>query len=203
MRSELPEAAPRDRDRSVAPALVLVSGGLDSTVVLALAGSAGFDVHAFHVSYGQGAERAEAEAAAAVAEAADVPFRRVTYRSTKSFGEGEIRGRNAFLVHVGLLEFPWTAGVLMLGVHSGTPYADCDQKFIDLMRRVLDFHCDGGVDLVAPLLDLRKGDIARLASELQVPIELTYSCETGNRPCGVCQSCRDRALVLAESDARA
>jgi 7-cyano-7-deazaguanine synthase len=194
-------AGRRSRDQS--RALVLVSGGLDSAVALALAREDGFDVVALHVSYGQAAEHAEADAAAAIAAAADVPLRRVSYRGAIAFQEGEIRGRNAFLVQIALLEFPWPSGAVMLGIHAGTSYADCAPPFVDLMQRVLDFHCNGHVALVAPLLDLRKGDIARLAAELDVPVELTHSCEAANGACGVCQSCRDRSLVLAENDARA
>jgi 7-cyano-7-deazaguanine synthase len=179
-------------ERSIA--LVLLSGGLDSSALLALAQAQGLNVSALHVDYGQPPAVAERAAAEALSAWAGVPCRTVTYRGS-AFGPGEVRGRNALLLQIGLIEFPAREGLVLIGIHSGTEYRDCTPGFVEMMQRLYDFHSDGLVSVSAPFLDLRKGDVARLALDFEVPIELSHSCEASDQPCGVCQSCRDRVAV--------
>ena len=49
----------------------------------------------------------------------------------------------------------------------------------------------------APFVELNKADVVRMGTELNVPYELTWSCyEGGDKPCGVCGTCRDRAAAF-------
>jgi 7-cyano-7-deazaguanine synthase len=181
---------------SAATHLVLLSGGIDSSTVLALTLEVGTSTSALFVDYGQAAASSEAKASAAIASHFGVGYQ--SLRCTgRTFGAGEIRGRNAFLVHTALMTLRQAKAVVVLGIHAGTSYRDCSQSFLELMQRSYDFHTGGQVSLAAPLVDHLKGDVVRLARETGVPVELTYSCEAANEPCGKCLSCRDREELLA------
>lgn len=179
-------------------AFVLASGGLDSSTVLALALAERIPVTALFVDYGQAARRAEQKAVRTVCDCLSVPLRSVRYQGTP-FGAGEIRGRNAFLLHAALMEAPATVRMIMIGVHAGTGYPDCSPEFINLMQRSFDFHTAGTVAVSAPFVDLSKGDVHQLAIDLNVPIAVTHSCEAGDAPCGVCLSCLDRSALVPEA----
>ena len=176
--------------------LVLASGGLDSCTLIALAKQQGANPSALFVDYGQPAAIAENKAVTMLSEALDVPLRKVRYRGAPC-GAGEIRGRNAFLLHLALMEFLGSSGVVLIGVHAETGYADCSSDFIDLMQRSFDLHTAGAITVAAPFVTWTKSDIFLVAQSLRVPVVNTYSCEAGNEPCGGCQSCRDRQTLLA------
>lgn len=178
--------------------VILLSGGVDSATLAALANDQGLRASALFVDYGQAANSAERTSSRAIAETYGLPWRAVELPRL-SFGQGEIRGRNALLVHLALLTLQVPSGVVYLGVHAGTGYRDCSPAFIELMQSSLDFHTGGQVRLAAPFLDAYKADVFALARGFSVPFELTYSCEVGSTPCGACASCRDRAML----DARA
>lgn len=178
-------------------ALVLASGGLDSTTLIALLTAHDFQPTALFVDYRQSAAIAEQAAITSICQAMGVPLRIVRHKGTP-FGAGEILGRNAFLLHAGLLEFGVTSGMIVIGIHAGTGYIDCSPDFIDVMQRSFDFHTAGSIAIVAPFLTWSKHDIWRLAVELGVPIGQTYSCEAGNQPCASCNSCMDRKSLKLE-----
>ena len=174
--------------------LILASGGVDSSTLLWLSAEQGFAPSALFVDYGQPAAEAESAAIAKVSSSVGAPLRRVRY-SGKSFGSGEIRGRNAYLLHTALVEFPTSSGVVALGIHAGTGYPDCSPEFVDVMQRSYNFHTGGEITVVAPFLNWTKQQVYALAAELKVPLAHTYSCESANSPCGECRSCLDRNLL--------
>ncbi len=193
--------APMRRDigtDSATPHLVLLSGGIDSAAALALTLEVGSSASALFVDYGQAAAASEAKASAALATHFGVGYEGLACTG-RTFGAGEIRGRNAFLIHFALMVLRQTKAVVVLGIHSGTTYRDCSPSFLQLMQRSYDFHTGGQVSLAAPFVHQLKRDIVRLASEMRVPVDLTYSCEAANVPCGKCMSCHDREELLARS----
>ena len=175
--------------------LILASGGVDSSTLLWTSIRQGFMPTALFVDYGQAAAEAEGEALAGICSRLSVPWRRVRYESS-GFGAGEIRGRNAFLLHMALLEFPSISGVVALGIHAGTGYADCSPEFMEVMERSYEFHTGGAITVTAPFLHWAKQDVYRLATKLNVPFAQTHSCEESNFPCGRCRSCLDRRLLV-------
>lgn len=174
--------------------LVLASGGVDSSTLLWASVKEGLIPKALFVDYGQAAAEAEGEALARICNHLGVPWRRVRYASS-GFGAGEIRGRNAFLLHMALIEFPSTSGVVALGIHAGTGYADCSPEFMKVMELSYEFHTGGAIAVTAPFLDWAKEDVYRLATNLNLPLAQTHSCEASNIPCGCCRSCLDRRLL--------
>lgn len=176
--------------------LVLASGGIDSSTLIGLAVAEDMPVSALFVDYGQAAANGEEAAVQAVCSHFGVCLRTASSRGM-TFGGGEIRGRNAFLLHIALMNFSWTSGSVLIGLHAGTGYRDCSPEFVELIRRSFDFHTGGAVDIGAPFIDWSKSDVYRLALEIGVPVDLTYSCEVADAPCGTCASCLDREALGA------
>ncbi len=203
--------------------LVVLSGGLDSTVCMALADrEADRPPLALTFDYGQ-RHRAELDRAAGVAghyrsdhlvvsldttawggsaltdPSVDVP--------TAGGGAGipvtYVPARNSIFLAVALgvaeardLDAVWI-GVNAID-YSG--YPDCRPEFVDAFNRLAQRATKAGVErnraprVVAPLLRLSKADVVRLGERLSVPWELTWSCYRGARhPCGACDACRWRS----------
>ncbi|MBA3703528.1 MAG: 7-cyano-7-deazaguanine synthase, partial [Rubrobacteraceae bacterium] len=117
-----------------------------------------------------------------LASPADVHHRRRSgalrvKRQAKS--AGLILGRNAFLVTAALMEKPASVSVIATGIHSGTGYADCSPEFATKIQAVLNIYEEAHVQLAAPFLDWTKADIIKYCSMKEVPVALTYSCESG------------------------
>jgi 7-cyano-7-deazaguanine synthase len=210
----------------VAGDLVVLSGGLDSTVCMALAAAgSGPAPLALTFDYGQ-RHRVELDRAAGVAghyraehlvvrldtsawggssltdDSIDVP--------TDGVGDGipttYVPARNSIFLAVALgvaeargLDAVWI-GVNAVD-YSG--YPDCRPEFIEAFRGVAATGQRRGVDgdpiaIRTPLIDRTKEQIVRLGGELDAPLHLTWSCYLGGeRPCGVCDACRLRAQGFA------
>ena len=180
----------------MADALVLLSGGLDSAVCAHLLLARGLGVSGLFVDYGQAAVRREREASAAVARSLDISLRAVAIAPTRPRGAGEIPGRNAMLISLAAFELGSRGGLVTIGVHAGTSYYDCSIAFVDAMGRLVSEQTNGKTTLLAPLATWSKAQVFRTFRDAGLPVHATYSCESGDEPCGACRSCRDR-LALA------
>jgi 7-cyano-7-deazaguanine synthase len=182
-----------------AACLILLSGGIDSATLLAHARQTWSSVESLFIDYGQAAAAGERAASRTLAAEAGVDHREASFTGPK-FGTGEIRGRNAFLVHAALLTWPEAAGAIALGIHGHSVYRDCSPEFVASMQQSLDLHTGGALQLLTPFIGWTKGEVFSLALELGVPLHLTYCCEaSGMAPCGMCESCRDREHLLAST----
>lgn len=204
------------------PAVVLLSGGLDSTTVLAVARARGFTCHAVSFDYGQ-RHRAELAAAARVAKALGaVEHRIMTIDSSGMTGSAltdlmidvpespaagipvtYVPARNTVFLALAL---GWAevldAEAIFLGVNAVdySGYPDCRPEFIQAFQGVVDVATrrtveGGALQLESPLIDLTKADIIRLGIGLGVDYALTVSCyqaDETGRACGRCDSCRLR-----------
>jgi 7-cyano-7-deazaguanine synthase len=179
-------------------ATVLLSGGIDSSTCLAYYLDEGFDVKAVFVSYGQVASTRELRAARSVCRHFHVPLRIIYMKQSTRKGPGLIIGRNAFLVCAAVLEAARNAGVVAIGIHSGTRYRDCSPLFLQQIRRLFDVCTGGAIQICAPFVRWTKRDIWEVAMRLKVPLSVTYSCERGcKQPCGKCDSCSDLESLRA------
>jgi 7-cyano-7-deazaguanine synthase len=192
--AEQPKAPEPERSR----ALVLLSGGMDSAACVHFYASCGYCVESMFFDYNQAAAFMEHQAAAAVAAHFGIPHKALRLDQVAKKRPGNVRGRNALLLLGGLLEWPRTNGVIVLGVHAGTPYADCAAPFVAAMQTVFDLYCDGRVSVGAPFLTWSKRDIWEYCRRVKVPLDLTYSCQAGGKkPCQHCDSCLDRKALDA------
>ena len=187
-----------------APAVVLLSGGLDSATVLAVARRDGYASHALSFDYGQ-RHRIELEAAARVAKAGGARDHRVI-----TLGLGDIGGsaltdttipvpenaptagipmtyvpaRNTILLAVALgYAEVLGAGDIFIGVNAVdySGYPDCRPQFIAAFEQLANLATRAGVEglpvhIQAPLIHLTKAEIIRLGTELGVDYSLTVSC---------------------------
>ena len=96
------------------------------------------------------------------------------------------------------MEATQEAQLLAIGIHSGTPYYDCSAEFIRMMNSLVVSQTDGVVQVGAPFLAWTKRQIWDFATNGDVPLSLTYSCERGGEAaCGECPSCRDLRQLRA------
>jgi len=211
-----------DRPRAV----VLVSGGMDSAVTLALAREQGFDCHALSVSYGQrhSAELVAAAELAAIQGAIEHKTVVVDLRSIggsaltadiavpESAGEGipvtYVPARNTIMLSIAL---GWAevlgAREIFCGVNAVdySGYPDCRPEFIAAFERLANLATKAGVEghglhVRAPLMRQSKADIVREGMRLGVDFSRTVSCyqaDEQGRACRVCDACRLRAEGFA------
>lgn len=177
---------------------VLLSGGLDSAACVEFYLRRAYPVTTIFVDYGQAAARQEESASGAVAAHYKVERLVVRLQAARPKHTGLILGRNAFLLCTALLEFGAEARFVAAGIHSRTSYGDCSEAFVGSMQHVFDAYTEGVTRIVAPFLLWTKRDIWAFCKTNSVPIELTYSCESGGEThCGRCLSCRDLEILRA------
>ena len=217
-------------------AIVLSSGGLDSTTCLAIAVDklGAENVSALSIFYGQRHAK-ELEAARKVAnfykvahyefDAAEIfrnsnsallssstePLEKSSYAAqmTKNCSpriNTYVPFRNGLMLAMaasfadGLYEDPRVE--IYIGVHSDdavvNAYADCGVNFIAAMSAAIRIGTYEKIRVVAPFLSQTKAYVVKVGLELKVPYELTWSCYAGgDKPCGQCATCRDRAAAFA------
>lgn len=196
--------------------LILLSGGLDSTTLLA--DRAQTAALALSVHYGQ-RHKKELVAAQEVAAHYGVEHHIVDLSAWGALLTGSaltdwsvevphghyadesmritvVPNRNAVMLMaaVGVAESRSLSRVL-LAVHAGDHpiYPDCRPEFIESANRTAMFATDGRVRVCAPFVNWAKVDIAAHAGRLEVPVGLTWSCYKGGTVhCGRCGTCTER-----------
>jgi 7-cyano-7-deazaguanine synthase len=210
-------------------AVVLLSGGLDSATVLAMAQAQGYACHALSFRYGQ-RHSAELEAAARVVAAQGAVEHKVVDLDLSSIGgsaltdmrievptspvEGipvtYVPARNTVFLAVAL---GWAevlgARDIFIGVNAVdySGYPDCRPEFIQAFESMANLATKAGVEgdhfhIRTPLIDLTKAEIIRRGADLGVDYALTVSCYAADelgRACGHCDSCRLRAKGFADA----
>jgi len=210
-----------------AGSVIVLSGGLDSTVCTAMAAEQTEQVTALTFDYGQ-RHRIELERAAAVAAYYRADHLVVSIDASAWGGSAltdatidvppasdrspgipvtYVPARNLIFLSVamGVAEARGAKDV-WLGVNAldYSGYPDCRPEFVASFEATAALALKRGVEgdpvkLRAPLIDLTKAAIVRLGIRLGAPLQLTWSCYRGGiRPCGDCDSCRLRAKGFAE-----
>jgi 7-cyano-7-deazaguanine synthase len=213
-------------DRNKERAVILVSGGMDSCVCAALA-VRDYDIAALHMSYGQRTEERERQSFLAICQRLkihdrlmirneafrliggsaltddsidvpdadtighDIPVTYVPFRNAHflavAVSWAEVLG--ATKVYIGAVE-PDSSG-----------YPDCRPAYYRAFNEVVKAGTkEGNIEIVTPLIAMRKAEIVRLGLELGAPFDLTWSCYSrADQACGVCDSCvlRLRAFQAA------
>lgn len=197
--------------------LLLMSGGLDSTVALFDLLADGHDVRGLGVHYGQRHSR-ELEAAKEIAEFAEVPFEITDLSNLKYFLTGNsqtgdlpvpeghytedsmkqtvVPNRNMIMLSVAIgyavsMKFNAVAYAAHAGDH--VIYPDCRPEFVEAMKQAASL-CDWHkIDLITPFLNSSKSEIVKRGDQLKIPFELTWSCYKGEEfHCGKCGTCVER-----------
>jgi len=198
-------------------AVCLVSGGMDSAVTLAIA-LGEYDVYALHVMYGQRTQERELQsfrdliayygiensmiismdylerigASALTDKSIEVPSKEspmgvipITY----------VPFRNAQLLSVAVA---WAEAIGASKVFIGaveedsSGYPDCREVFFKAFNLAVKegTRPESKIEIVTPVLHMKKSEIVKKGIELKVPFELTWSCyKNSDKPCGECESC--------------
>ena len=83
---------------------------------------------------------------------------------------------------------------------AGNAYPDCSESFVDAMGRAINEGTGGALSLVVPFVTSNKAEVVRTGLKLSAPYHLTWSCYNGgDRPCGKCATCIDRAKAFAQN----
>jgi len=211
----------------VTKAVVLVSGGLDSATILAIARDQGFECCALSFDYGQ-RHRIEIEAARRVAESLGAVQHKTVQLDIGWMGGSALTDQNLAVPHAPSAGIPITyvparntiflaialgwaevlaARDIFIGVNAldYSGYPDCRPAFIEAFETLANLATRAGVEgqgfrLHAPLIHWRKAEIIATGRRLGVDYSLTLSCydpDPAGRACGVCDSCRLRAEGFA------
>lgn len=208
-------------------AVVLLSGGLDSTTCMAVAHSEGYELHPVSFDYGQRHDK-ELECAKRIAEYYRVKDHRIFkigYVEGNALTDARVdvpdftgNNNNIPVTYVparNILFLSYAAGyaesigaeAIFIGVSSVdySGYPDCRPEFIEAFQRVLKVGTKTGVEgnpvkITAPLINLSKAQTIRLGHKLGAPYHLTTSCyRGGEKACGVCDSCTLRLRGFKEA----
>ena len=210
-------------------AVVLLSGGMDSCVCAALA-ARDFDAAAVHVSYGQRTEQRELKAFLGICDRLGIRDRLVVRNEAlRAIGGSALTDpgiavpeahqighevpvtyvpfRNAHFLSVAV---SWAevldARKIYIGAveQDSSGYPDCRPAYYEAFNQVIRAGTKAGnIEIVTPLIALRKHQIVRHGLELGAPLDLTWSCYSReDRACGVCDSCVLRLRAFQEAGAQ-
>jgi 7-cyano-7-deazaguanine synthase len=209
-------------------AVVLLSGGLDSAVVLRLAQTGGYDCYALSVQYGQ-RHSAELQAAKQLAMKHNAREHKIIELDLRAIGGSALTAdidvpetmeagipvtyvpaRNTVFLSLALA-YAEVIGArhLFIGVNAVdySGYPDCRPVFVEAFERLANVATKAAVEgarcyVHAPLIDMSKADIIRAGLEAGVDFADTVSCYQADemgRACGVCDACRLRAAGFQEA----
>ena len=218
-------------------ALVLSSGGVDSTTCVGLAVKelGAENVITVSVVYGQKHVK-ELFCAQKIAEHYSVDHTVIDLSETGIFDSSEcplLSGRKTQIRHESYAEqiakdgegkvdtyVPFRNGLMLsavaalamskypndevyiyIGAHAddaaGRAYADCSEEFVRYMNTAISIGTYEKVYVYAPLVNMNKAEVVATGLSIGVPYELTWSCyEGGDKPCGKCGTCIDRAKAF-------
>lgn len=210
-------------------AVILLSGGLDSTVCMSVAKAVGEELYPISFNYGQRHER-EISCARKIAEHYQAARHLIINTNMDAIGGSALTAdievpagdenredipvtyvpaRNLIFLSYALgyaevLE----AGKIYIGVNAVdySGYPDCRPEFIDKFQKLADYSTKAAtqdkkqIQVVTPLIDLTKAGIIKLGMENGAPLELTTSCYRGGElACGTCDSCLLRLRGFKEA----
>ncbi|MFH1459332.1 MAG: 7-cyano-7-deazaguanine synthase QueC [Candidatus Omnitrophota bacterium] len=210
-------------------AVVLLSGGLDSTVTLYYAKTQGYQTYALTFDYGQ-RHKKEINLARQIAGKAKSSWRLVKMqlpwggsalldkkikipqrrKNMNNIPATYVAARNIiFLSFAASCAETIKAEAIFIGAnqidYSG--YPDCRMSFLKMFEKILEKGTKQGtggkkISVCAPLVKKNKEQIVKMALDLKIPLELTWSCYLGGKyPCGICDSCvlRKQGFMAAKT----
>ena len=213
-------------------AVVLLSGGLDSSTVLYYAIKKGYECSCLFFDYGQ-RHKKEIDSARKLAKSIGLKLQIVkillpwtksslinkaqkipsknnfdkqsnTLTQFKQLPSTYVPGRNTiFISFAQSLAESIGAQKIFIGANAVdySGYPDCRPKYYKALNCVLK-EIGAGIKIEVPLINLNKTQIIKLGQKLGVPFAKTWSCYRGDeKPCGVCDSCRFRAIGFKNAGA--
>ncbi|MDD5005348.1 MAG: 7-cyano-7-deazaguanine synthase QueC [Candidatus Omnitrophica bacterium] len=206
-------------------AVVLLSGGLDSATTLFYARKKGYKVYCLIFDYNQRHKR-EIKSARRIAQEANCDYKVIKINllwkgsalldknisipklATSGIPVTYVPARNTIFLSFAL-SYAETIGAdqIFIGANAidFSGYPDCRTPYYRVFNKLSKLATKVGVEnksirINTPLIKKTKREIVLLAKKLKVPFELTWSCyKGGEKPCGVCDSCRLRAKGFTQA----
>src|SRR5215470_11648156 len=216
-------------DLSKSRAIVLLSGGMDSSVCAALA-VRDHDAAALHISYGQRTEERERQSFIAICQRLKIQDRlmlrdeslrmiggsaltddSIPVPDAVTGGQGVpvtyVPFRNAHFL-AAAVSWAEVLGAKRIYIGAVEPdssgYPDCRPAYYKAFNQVVKAGTKAGdIEIETPLITMRKAEIVRLGLELGAPFDLTWSCYSReDRACGICDSCVLRLRAFEQAGAQ-
>ena len=195
--------------------VVLMSGGLDSSILLYEYAHKDEPCRAIWIDYGQANAKEEMAAAEALCKLWEVALLKLdahtVFESEKGYmtllrkgarhtvASDELANRNAILISIAAHYMAYSPATLLVGAHkTAAPYPDCTERFYRLMDKLTAYSTKNMVHVDAPYIKMTKQSIVRRAFEMamtKAEIDKTVSCYDGTN-CGKCPACIARKAAL-------
>jgi 7-cyano-7-deazaguanine synthase len=208
-------------------AVVVLSGGLDSTTMAYSLRAQGYTLAAISFDYGQ-RHRKELEFAERISAGLGASWTLIDLHAAgltsvlggsaltdesvavpdghyadESMRITVVPNRNAIMLSIACaLAVTREAGAVAFGAHTGDHfiYPDCRPEFVRAFATMVNLAVEGlaSIEILTPFLSMTKADIVKLGNELHVPFERTWSCYKGGAlHCGTCGTCYERREAFA------
>ncbi|MFN3560491.1 MAG: 7-cyano-7-deazaguanine synthase QueC [Chloroherpetonaceae bacterium] len=208
-------------------AIALISGGMDSLVSTAIAKRDGYSLAALHLNYGQRTERKELEcferitAHYGITEKLVVDVTHLSRIGGSSLTDKTIevskadihskeiptsyvpfRNANILAIAVSWAEVIGAQRIFIGAVEEDSSgYPDCRKEFYAAFNQMIKLGTKptSDIQIITPVIDMKKSTIVKLGLEMNVPFELSWSCyQENDEACGVCDSCALRLRAFQE-----
>ncbi|KHE92169.1 MAG: 7-cyano-7-deazaguanine synthase QueC [Candidatus Scalindua rubra] len=209
-------------------AVVLLSGGLDSCVTMAIAREK-HNVALLHVGYAQRTQTREYNCFRSIARYYKVPETRTLAleldflrkiggssltdlnipvdkgNTSRDIPTSYVPFRNTHLLSIAVswAEVIKAESIYIGAVQQDSPdYPDCRAEYYEAFNRLVEVGTkpSTNIKVITPLLNMSKSEIVKKGIELAAPLQLTWSCyERNDKSCGYCQSCRIRLKAFEEA----
>lgn len=205
-----------------------LSGGMDSSTLLAYLLDLGYDVECLNFTYGSKHNQYEIESAEKIAEFYNVSYKLINlteafsifssnllktggdipegHYEEENMSKTVVPGRNSIFACI-LMGYAESInfGKIALGVHQGDHciYPDTRQEYIKALDTMVYLASDKNVEVITPFIDINKTEICKIGLNLKVPFEITRTCYKDQKnSCGKCGACIERleSFELNESE---
>lgn len=206
-------------------AVVICSGGLDSTTLLYDMISRGYECHVLTFDYGQ-RHRKEIECAYNICKNLNIEFRLIRlpiegllnnsalvdtkkelpkeHYTHENQQQTVVSNRNMIMLSIAAgFADNIKAEIVCFGPHANDNviYPDCRPEFVEVLNHAIILGTYNKPSLQAPYVNITKGGVVKKGIELKVPFEKTWSCyEGGENPCGKCGTCQERIEAFKENN---
>ncbi len=199
-------------------AIVLLSGGMDSALTLAIAKSQNYNLAALHLNYKQKTEQRELKAFYDITSHYGISEKLIVDVSfLKQIGGSSLTDEKINISHANLnsndiptsyvpfrngnilsIAISWAESIKANAIFIGamqldsSGYPDCHRTFFDAFENAANLGTkpDTNIKIITPIINYTKKDIVTEGTKLKVPFELTWSCyQNSDIACGVCDSC--------------